>query len=251
LPGAKLLLGHPSDLAEQLLRGELDLGLIPSIEFFRGVSRGYRVMPGVAIAARGAVRSVKLFCRVHPAEIRRLALDAASRSSQALARVWLHDALGVVPEIVEELPIGVSPLESTADAVLLIGDKAMRVPEAAFSTVVDLAGAWRELTGLPFVFAVWVARGDTLPPGLAERLQACRDDGMAAADEIARRFAPQLGQSPAFCSEYLKHVLNYDLGPDEVTGLLAFRDRAAALELAPKGADLVFLDDRRHLAAYR
>src|SRR3954469_21069517 len=106
-PGVDLRMDLPSRLADQLAAGELDLALIPSVEYLRGAGRGYEVLPGFAIAARGPVRSVKLFARVPFGEIRRLALDAGSRTSQALARVWLDVQHGVRPERVELLPIGV------------------------------------------------------------------------------------------------------------------------------------------------
>src|SRR5690242_10706969 len=96
-PGVSLSMDVPSRLAEQLGRGELDVALIPSIEYFRGASQGYEILPGFAIAARGAVRSVKLFSHVPFGQIRRLSLDAGSRTSQALARVWLDAEHGVRP----------------------------------------------------------------------------------------------------------------------------------------------------------
>src|SRR5215218_6121787 len=149
----------PSRLADRLELGELDVALIPSVEYYRGASLGYEVLPGFAIAARGPVRSVKLFSRVPFERIERIALDAGSRTSQALALVWLDARFGVRPAEVEPLPMGIPVLESSADAVLVIGDRAMKVPEAPFHAVADLAEAWKELTGLPFVFALWVARG--------------------------------------------------------------------------------------------
>ena len=88
-PQVKLSMDVPSRLAEQLAAGELDVALIPSVEYLRGASRGYEIIPGFAIAARGPVRSVKLFSRVPWERIERLALDAGSRTSQVLARIWL------------------------------------------------------------------------------------------------------------------------------------------------------------------
>src|SRR4051812_45479339 len=157
-PKVQVEMDLPSRLADRLRLAELDLALIPSVEYFRGVELGYEVLPGFAIAARGPVRSVKLFSRVPFGQIERLALDAGSRASQALARVWLDAAHGVRPGRIEPLPMGMPVLESTADAVLVIGDRAMTVPEAPFHSVVDLAEAWAVMTGLPFVFALWVAR---------------------------------------------------------------------------------------------
>src|SRR5262245_58937086 len=106
-PRVQLVMDVPSGLADRLAVGELDVALIPSIEYIRGASLGYEILPEISIAARGAVRSVKLFSRVPFGRIERLALDAGSRTSQALARVWLHTAHGVQPSTIEELPMGV------------------------------------------------------------------------------------------------------------------------------------------------
>ena len=82
--------------------------------------------------------------------------------SQALALVWLDACHGVRPGQVESLPMGMPVLESTADAVLVIGDRAMKVPHEPFCRVVDLAEAWQGMTGLPFVFALWVTRAASI-----------------------------------------------------------------------------------------
>ncbi len=173
-PGVRLELDLPSRLADRLGEGKLDVALIPSVEYLRGTAsgRGYKILPGFAIAARGPVRSVKLFSRVPFRRIERLALDEGSRTSQALARIWLEAAHGTRPSRIESLPMGVSALESTADAVLVIGDRAMKVPETSFHAVVDLAEAWKALTGLPFVFALWVARDGADSARLARRPDA-------------------------------------------------------------------------------
>ncbi len=230
----------PSLLADQLAAGELDVALIPSVEYLRGASRGYEILPGFAIAARGPVRSVKLFSRVPFGRIERLALDAGSRTSQALARVWLDARHGVRPGVIEELPLGVSALESTADAVLVIGDRAMKVPDEPFHEVVDLAEAWRELTGLPFVFALWVVRGGAELGNLPAALERCRAEGLAHADDLARIHGPRLGLDFGTCYDYLTRVLSYELGEPELAGLKRFAEAAARLGLAPEGANLVF-----------
>jgi chorismate dehydratase len=245
-PEARLTLDLPSRLADGLARGELDVALIPSVEYLRGAAaHGYRIVPEIAIAARGPVRSVKLFSRVPLGQIDRLALDEGSRTSQALCRVWLDAAHGVQPGRVEILPMGVSALESTADAVLVIGDRAMKVPDAPFAHVVDLAEAWNALTGLPFVFALWVARAGVDLGDLPAALAACKAAGLADAEGLAARHAPRLGLDHDVCLDYLTRVLSYDLGPPERAGLARFARMAAALGLAPEGVDLVFLDDRR------
>ena len=250
-PGVRLELDLPSRLARRLAAGDLDVALIPSVEYLRGAAGGYEIVPGFAIAARGPVRSVKLFSRVPFGQIRRLALDEGSRTSQALVRVWLDAAHGVRPGQVETLPMGQSPLESSADAVLVIGDRAMRVPDAPWHAVVDLAEAWNGLTGLPFVFALWVARPGVDLGDLPAILDRCRRDGLAHAAELAAEHAPKLGLDEAECFDYLTRVLSYDLGAPELAGLRRFGRMAADLGLAPRGADLAFHDRRHDLAARR
>ncbi|MGP0063624.1 MAG: menaquinone biosynthetic enzyme MqnA/MqnD family protein [Isosphaeraceae bacterium] len=249
-PEVCLTMDVPSRLAEQLAQGTLDVALIPSVEYLRGVERGYEIIPGFAIAAHGPVRSVKLFSHLPWERIERLALDAGSRTSQALAQVWLDARHGVRPKVVEELPLGVSVLESTADAVLLIGDRAMKVPHEPFHDVVDLAEAWKAMTGLPFVFALWVARGGVDLGDLPEALARSRAAGLAHAADLAGIHGPRLGLDFTTCYDYLTRVLSYDLGESEIAGLRRFAGLVARLGLAPEGVSLVF-HSRRDLATRR
>lgn len=248
---ARLELDYPSVLADRLARAELDVALIPSAEYLRGAGRGYQILPGLAIAARGPVRSVKLFSRVPFGRIERLALDDGSRTSQCLVQVWLDAAHGVRPRVLEPLPLGVSALESTADAVLVIGDRAMKVPHEPFHAVVDLAEAWVELTRLPFVFALWVCRPGVELADLPDLLHRCRADGLARAADLAAFHGPRLGLDVPECHEYLTRVLSYDLGDPELAGLRRFARMAAALGLVPGGADLAFYRSPTDLAARR
>jgi chorismate dehydratase len=248
--GIELSMDLPSRLASRLASGDLDVALIPSVEYLRGASSGYEILPGFAIAANGPVRSVKLFSRVPLDRIDRLALDEGSRTSQVLARVWLEAKFGVRPARLEPLPMGVSALESTADAVLVIGDRAMKVPDSPFHTTVDLAEAWKSLTGLPFVFALWVVRPGVDLGDLPETLAACRADGLANADELSRIHGPGLGLDFDVAYEYLTRVLSYDLGEPELAGLQRFAGMAAEMGLVPQGVDLVF-HRRRNLVTSR
>lgn len=243
-PGISLTMEVPGRLADRLASGELDVALIPSIEYLRGASLGYEIIPGFAVAARGPVRSVKLFSRVPFERIGRLALDEGSRTSQALVRIWLDARHGVRPERIEPLPLGTPVLESTADAALVIGDRAMKVPAAAFAHVVDLAEAWVELTGLPFVFALWVSRGGLDLGDLPRALARSRAEGIARADDLARQHGPRLGLDFQTCYDYLTRTLSYDLGEPELEGLRRFAQMAARLGLAPEGVSLVFHRDR-------
>jgi chorismate dehydratase len=196
------------------------------------------------------VRSVKLFSRVPFSRIERLALDAGSRTSQALTLVWLNTVHGVWPARLEELPLGVPIEESTADAVLLIGDRAMRVDPNPFHRVVDLAEEWYAATSLPFVFALWVVRTGVDLGELPEGLSRSRAEGLAHARELAAEHGPRLGLEPAVCFDYLTKSLSYELGEPELAGLQQFARMAARLGLAPEGVSLVF-HRRHHLASGR
>lgn len=236
-PYADLVLDYPSRLADQLDRGELDVALIPSVEFLRNPD--YEVISNACVAARGPVLSVKLYSRVPLGEIRHLALDEGSRTSAALTRIMLAERFGVVPHT-ETLPLGCDVRASTADAVLLIGDRAIPQPGEQFVATWDLGEEWLDWTGLPFVFAVWAGSPDTGFDELEAVLSAARDRGVARAVAIARREAPRLGIAEPTAIRYLTKHLHFRLGSAEQHGLRLFYDLATRLGLVPGGKELVF-----------
>jgi chorismate dehydratase len=236
-PHAELHLDLPSRLADRLAADDLDVGLIPVIEYFRAGT--YTVVPGVSIASRGPVLSVTLFSRVPWPKIRSVALDEGSRTSAALARVLLEKRYGTRPQAVQ-LPMGIAADDMTTDAVLLIGDRAMKACLPGFAHAYDLGQEWFEWTGLPFVYAVWAVRAGVDLRGVDRALQQARDHGMANVGPIAQREAASLGLDPGFCRRYLSNILSFDLGPKELAGLTHFYSLARELGLAPEGVDLEF-----------
>ena len=106
---------------------------------------------------RGPVLSVKLYFRVPPGEVRALALDEGSRTSAALSRILLAERFGVEPRPVA-FPLGSATSDIAADAILMIGDRAMHAPAETFLAEWDLGAEWYRWTGLPFVFAMWITR---------------------------------------------------------------------------------------------
>jgi chorismate dehydratase len=225
----------PSRLADQLSAGLLDVALIPSIELFRG--SGYRVVSDACIGCRGPVMSVKLFFRTRPDRVVRLAVDEGSRTSATLARILLAERHGVVPEI-EVLPIGAGLADTSADAVLLIGDRAIGSQRGSFQLIWDLGDEWCRWTGLPFVFAVWAARPGIDVPGIEPVLARARDAGRAHLASIAAAEAATHGLTVPQCLSYLRDNLHYELGPRERAALVRFYRHAEALALAPTGFDV-------------
>ena len=239
LPSANLVLDYPSRLADALSNGQLDVALIPSIEYFR--RPGYEVISDACVAARGEVLSVKLYCRVHPGQIRTLALDEGSRTSAALTKVILAERYGVIPKT-EPLRMESTTTDSGADAVLLIGDRAMHSPEESFTEVMDLGQFWYDWTGLPFVFAMWVARREVNTEGVDEALSHARDLGIANVADIAREEAPRLGISETLAHTYLTRNLHYHLTSAERSGLKRFSELAAQHNLVKPNVDIVYRD---------
>lgn len=228
LPDAELVLDYPSRLADQLAENRLDVALIPSIEYFR--QSGCSIVSTACVAARGAVLSVKLYCRVHPGNVRTIALDEGSRTSATLARVILAERYGAFP-VGERLSMESVTSDTAADAVLLIGDRAMHAPQEDFAEVMDLGQIWYEWTGLPFVFAMWVARDDALLPGIAEILNQARDRGIGKVARIARSAVGDLQISEQTALNYLTRNLHYHMSSAERNGLNLFHQLALQHDL--------------------
>ena len=158
----KLSLALPSQLADDLRAGKLDVALIPSVEYFRGLADSanrYQVISNAAIGCRGPVWSVRLLSRVPTKQIRTLAMDEGSRTSAAMVRILLKEMHGIEPEPVA-FPINTSAESVDADAVLMIGDRAMHPERGVYREIWDLGDRWCRHTELPFVFAMWVARAN-------------------------------------------------------------------------------------------
>jgi chorismate dehydratase len=222
----------PSRLADRLAAGDLDVALIPSIELFRGDR--YRVVSDACIGCRGPVMSVKLLFRTAPDRVTTLATDEGSRTSATLARILLAERHGVHPAT-DILPIGAGPGDTRADAVLVIGDRALGSIRGSFQLVWDLGDEWCRWTGLPFVFAVWAARAGVDTTAIEPLLAAARDSGRANLAAIAAVEAAGHGLTVPQCLAYLRDNLHYHLGLRERHALELFREHAARLGLAPGG----------------
>jgi chorismate dehydratase len=208
IDGAELL--PPPALLERLRRGTLDAALLSSIEWLKRPEEFDRV-EGLGIASDGAVESVRLYVRGRPAEVRRLKLDPHSLSANALARGMLAKRFGARFDVVEE----------EFDAEVVIGDEALRRSGGDY---LDLGREWKEWTGLPFVFAMWIfRRGLAESERLGRELRRACASGCARLEEIARVEAGRLGLDAALCLNYLRSSVRYSIGPREEQGLARFR----------------------------
>lgn len=228
----QLVRAVPAALLPRLRAGELDAALVSAVELFRDPP--LRWLPGPAVTCRGPVESILLFLRCEPGRIASLALDSSSLSAAAMTRVLLAEVHDVrAPRLLAAPPD--APLDTLdADAVLRIGDPALRT-DPGDRRVLDLGETWTRHTGLPFVFALWLARPDVDAGRLVPRLLAAREAGLARRDELAERFAREHAMDAARCRRYVRQSIGYDLGPAELDGLRRFGRVAHELGLVDRG----------------
>jgi predicted solute-binding protein len=225
----------PALVARLLEQGNLDIGLIPSVEVQR--IPGLRVLPDLCVSATQEVRSVLLVSGKPLDQVRRVALDVNSRTSVALLKILL-DSRGLQPEYLEQRPELDRMLEE-ADAALLIGDPALAIDRDRYE-VLDLAAEWHRLTGHPFVFAVWAVRPEVDVPDLAFYFKSSLRYGLSSLDILVREAAAALSLDPEMVRTYLSDNLSFFLRWPEISGLVEFYRRAHALGLIPKPRDLEF-----------
>jgi chorismate dehydratase len=218
----------PSECVRLLHAGEIDLGLVSSIEYLRG--HEYRIVPDLAITSRGAVLSVALYSGRPMRDVRSIVMDTSSRTSAALVRVLCARLFRIEPVITSSGP-DLGAMLTVGDAALIIGDNALLWNPPNIEKI-DLGEAWTGLTGLPFVWALWAGRAGALGAREIAALRAARDAGAAQPDTIAKAFFRDAAEQ-ALGARYLRDNIKYHLGPDERAGLEAFYHYAGEIGIAP------------------
>ena len=209
----------PSRCAERLHSGDAEAALIPAIEIARGPVP-YSVVPDVSISSRGPVRSVLLLHRKDPADIRTLALDGNSRTSNVLSRILLQKIHGCRPNAFHPPPAA-GRMPDHADAAVIIGDAALAV-DTTSCRVIDLGEAWTGLTGLPFVYACWTGRPDALDDEQTLQLIRAKAMGVREIPAIAAACASSHTGSAGFYADFLGNRIRYDFGEAELEGMNLF-----------------------------
>jgi len=249
---AELVDGIPSHLNRLMARGALDISVISAVEYARDAAR-YLLLPDLAISCDGPVRSVMLFSRVPAANLsgRRVLVTRSSMTSVVLLELLFENVWEARPTFVPadaeiaDLARGEQPEH---DARLIIGDAALLLSSGssqlarAYPHAYDLGQEWKEWTGLPFVFAVWVAlRTTPVEHSLALHAQLIRsrDWGLAHLGELAEQASSATGVSSAAALQYLSG-LDYGLRYEHLAGLTTFFGKLAASGRVPNGS-LVFL----------
>jgi chorismate dehydratase len=210
----------PARCADMLARGTADVALVPVIEYQRMPE--IEVVPNVCVGARGAVRSVVLVTRgAELKDVETIALDVSSRTSAALVEVVFREFLQRVPKFTHSQP-DLRAMLDAHDAALIIGDPAMTFRREGLR-VYDLANLWRELTGLGFVFAMWMTReGAAAQAARRVDFAGARDEGLRHVEEIVAQYMETLGLPRAELLSYLLENISFELDKDMRAGLELF-----------------------------
>ncbi len=233
----------PSACAVELKAGRADIGIIPAAAYAE--IPDLAILPGIAIAARRAVRSILLVSKFPVEKIQSVALDTSSMTSVALTKVLFERWLGGGRSFTAMAP-DLETMLQDHDAALVIGDTALKVDRFKYLTL-DLAEEWIRFTGKPFVFAFWAMRRATLDNAssdLAATFQASRDHGLEPENisQIAREWSPKVELSEPEVRSYLTENIHYHLDAGCIEGLQLFYRYAAECGALPTAPPLHFAE---------
>jgi chorismate dehydratase len=211
----ELTIDYPARIAQGLTDGSLDIGLIPVAVLPELPS--YHFVCDYGIACDGEVASVALFSEVPLGEIQTIQLDYQSRTSVALLRILLKKHWKIQPELQNTHP-GEEPKIEGSRAALLIGDRAL-IQRSKSRYVYDLGLAWKEMTGLPFVFAAWVSR-EKLEDRFGHEFSAALELGVEKKNDLLDSYKNHFYDLRKYFSENIV----FRIGVAEKKGLSSFLD---------------------------
>lgn len=228
----------PARCAEMLANGDADAALVPIIEYQR--IPDIAIVPDVCVGSRTAVRSVVLVTRKNNLKkVESVALDESSRTSVTLVKIIFREFLGFEPKWATSAP-DLKLMLAHADAALIIGDPAMKIPREEFR-VFDLATLWHEFTGFGFVFAMWMVRKDSVEKIRSVDFAAARDEGLANLNDIERTYVERIGLSRNEIRDYLTENIVFSVDEEMKQGLKRYFALARKHGLIESAKELVFV----------
>jgi chorismate dehydratase len=243
-PGITVKADVPARLLKDLESGDVDVALCPVFDFFKS-DAPLAIVPAGAIGCEGPTLTVRLYSQVPIEQITTLHADTDSHTSVALAQILLAKLFDVRPTMVDydaRERTAEGRIDESPQAMLLIGDKVVTGSPLAvkYPYQMDLGEGWHEMTGLPFVFAIWMTRAGTALKDLPARLKARLEANLPQRLLIAERFAEQHGWPHDLAEHYLIDVLRYQVGPMELEAMARFGRLAFELGLidAPRELNL-------------
>ena len=214
-PGAELIYRDPALTLNEILYGQVDAGIVPVVDYFN--STGLEMVEGIGICSDGDAESVLLQCKYPLKDVKSISLDPASKTSNLLVKVLLKEYFGRGNDI----KFGIDQLN--ADARVIIGDRAL-CTDNEFETY-DLSGLWKVMTGLPFVFAVWVYKAEHPDKDkLCQIIHDAKEQGISNISILSKMYAKKAGISQNRCLHYLTDCIHYDIGKNELAAMELLRE---------------------------
>lgn len=206
----------PSECARKLLTGKADIGLVPVAVIPQ--LKEYHIISEYCIGAFKTVQSVMLYSQVQLNEVKTILLDHHSRTSAMLIQLLAKHHWKISPQFIHDADTNENLIEGKT-AALVIGDRALAM-QGKFPFQFDLASAWFEMTGLPFVFACWVSN-HKLENGFVSRFNDALKAGVESRNRLSlENYSPEL--SPALKSNYLSNIICYELNDAMRAGMKRF-----------------------------
>ncbi|HIJ50054.1 MAG TPA: menaquinone biosynthesis protein [Nitrospinae bacterium] len=231
----------PAHLADQLNRGELDLAMIPAIEYLKHVD-SLRLLPGVSIASRNQVGTVLLVSKYPLKTIESLAIDNRSRTSVALLKLLFKNEMRSDLKWVDCDPNPEKMLEEH-DAALIIGDPALGFKKEG-TTIYDLSEEWYQRTGKTFVHAVIaVKEGVEIDERIVEIFRVAKQEGLMKIASTVRSQSRLMNFPEPLLLDYLQNKIRYNLGGEELDGLSHFQSLCKKAGLIEKKTPFEFAFD--------
>ncbi len=241
-PGSVLTSHIPAQLQFRLIAHHLDIALTPLAALMELPTGS--ILGNACIACHGPVESVLIYAKRPLESLRHIAMDVSSRSSVLLAEILFREFYGVRP-VQYQLAENTDPMETPTDAFLLIGDPALRFRQREpWEYRYDIGTLWKEKTGLPFVFAAWIACHDKHRDdvAIARTLQSARDRGC---EDIAGVVADRASESPVSLErlhDYLGRSIRYTIGEEERIAIDTYFKLAMIHRLMPRRIPVSFVD---------
>lgn len=220
----ELLIDYPANIAAQLLRDEIDLGLVP-VAIIPSLEEHF-IISDYCIACDGQVASVCLFSEVPLHEIETIYLDYQSRTSVALLKILLRDYWKVEPHLIPA-DKGYEKSVKGKTAALVIGDRALEM-RSSYPFIFDLGLAWKEMTGLPFVFAAWVSN-KRLSPEFISAFNKANAYGFNNLDRVI----DSLGYKTYDLNTYYRENIQYRFDDQKRKGLGLFLEKIVGNGVSP------------------
>ncbi|MBC2695659.1 MAG: menaquinone biosynthesis protein [Desulfobacteraceae bacterium] len=241
----------PSILNNMMVKNDLDISPVSSVAYAKNQDE-WLLLPDLSISCFGRVVSVILVSKKPFEKLTNNKVIITDKSAAAAELLKLLFSIKRVKPVFETMPIQCpDEIKKSADAALIIGDKALKEKwELHFDHVFDLGQMWLELTDLPFVFALWAVRKsftDKQPEvvsSIIKLFNISKKQGKKNIEDIAKKASEILGIDIDICKKYYE-LLNYNLGPLQLKGIRTFFDKLYHEKILPQKVQLRFFDSKK------